>query len=60
MAMQTDLTTVFRTKCIAVLGATATDVTTQMRIYLNTLIGNAAKTPVNDLNSRTWNDLPKT
>ena len=60
MAMQLDFTTVFRTKCQAVLAATATDVTTQMRIYLNTLIADPAKTPVADLNTRTWTDLPKT
>ena len=60
MAMNLDLTTVFQTKCKATLGATVTDVTTKMRTYLNTLIGDAAKTPVADLNTRTWNDLPKT
>ena len=60
MAMNLDLTTVFRTKCAGVLGATATDVTTKMRAYLNTLIIDPAKTPVADLNTRTWNDLPKT
>ena len=60
MAMQLDLTTVFRTKCRAVIGATVTDVTTKMRQYIDGLLTAGTGAATNDINRRVWDDLPKT
>ena len=60
MAMQLDLTTVYRTKCKAVLGATVTDVTTKMVQYQRTVEGTAASVARKDISTRIWLDLPHT
>jgi hypothetical protein len=61
MAMALDLTTVFRTKCAAVLsGSTANDVTTKMSTYVQSVVATGASSARKDVNTRVWLDLPHT
>jgi hypothetical protein len=57
MAMQLDLNTVLVTKLRALLPG---DQTFDLQTYLRTVIGTAASAARKDLNTRVWNDLPKT
>ena len=61
MAMALDVTTVTATKCAALLsGATANDVTTKLRAFLNSTIATDGQSARKDLTTRLWLILPNT
>ena len=61
MAQQLDVTTVTAVKCRALLsGATANDVTTKLRKFLDSTIATDGASARKDLTTRLWLVLPKT